>query len=53
MSQTLLTIEKALKENYQPAWNNQLGIEPTALLGKIKKQNATSDIVAAAATVGL
>ena len=51
--QTLSTIEKALKENYQPAWNNQLGIEPSALLGKIKKQSATSDIVVAAAPVGL
>ena len=53
MSQTLTTIEKALKENYLPAWNNQLGIEPTALLGKIKKQSAKSDIIVAAATVGL
>lgn len=51
--QTLSTIEKALKENYQPAWNNQLGIEPSALLGKIKKENAKSDIIVAAATVGL
>mgnify|MGYP007130631870 CR=1 FL=1 len=33
--QNLATIQKALKENYLPAWRNQLGIEPTALLGKV------------------
>lgn len=53
MSQTLTTIEKALKENYLPAWNNQLGIEPSALLSKIKHERTTSDIIVAAATVGL
>ncbi len=53
MSQNLITFEKALKENYLPAWRNQLGIEPSALLGKIKKPKLTSNKVVAAAPVGL
>lgn len=53
MSQNLLTFEKALKENYLPAWRNQLGIEPTALLGKIKKPKLTSDKIVASAPIGL
>lgn len=53
MSQNLITFEKALKENYLPAWRNQLGIEPTALLGKIKKKKLVSDQIVAMAPVGL
>lgn len=53
MSQNLLTFEKALKENYLPAWRNQLGIEPSALLGKIKKPKLTSNKIVASAPVGL
>lgn len=53
MSQNLLTFEKALKENYLPAWRNQLGIEPSALLGKIKKPALKSHKIVAAAPVGL
>lgn len=53
MSQNLITFEKALKENYLPVWRNQLGIEPSALLGKIRKQNLTSNKIVAAAPVGL
>lgn len=53
MSQNLITFEKALKENYLPVWRNQLGIEPSALLGKIRKQNLTSNKIVAAASVGL
>lgn len=53
MSQNLITFEKALKENYLPAWRNQLGIEPTALLGKIKKPKLVSNKIVASAPVGL
>ncbi len=53
MSQNLITFEKALKENYLPAWRNQLGIEPSALLGKIKKPKLTSNKIVASAPIGL
>lgn len=53
MSQNLLTIEKALKELYLPAWQNQLGIEPTPLLGKIKKIPLKANKIVATAPVGL
>mgnify|MGYP004471063545 CR=1 FL=1 len=53
MSQNLITFEKALKENYLPAWRNQLGIEPSALLGKIEKPKLTSNKIVATAPVGL
>lgn len=53
MSQNLITFEKALKDNYLPAWRNQLGIEPSALLGKIKKPKLTSNKIVASAPVGL
>ena len=36
--QNLKLFEKALKEQYLPAWRNQLGVEPSALLGKVKKK---------------
>lgn len=49
----LLAYEKVLKEGYRPAWNNQLGVEPSALLGKVKKVLLTSDIIVAAARIGL
>ncbi len=53
MSQNLSTFEKALKENYLPAWRNQLGIEPSALLGKIKKPKLKSNKIVASAPIGL
>lgn len=53
MSQNLINFEKALKENYLPAWRNLLGVEPSALLGKIKKPKLTSDKIVATAPVGL
>ena len=52
-AQTLKTFEKALKENYLPVWKNQLGIEPTALLAKIKKVPLKSDKIVATAPIGL
>ena len=51
--QNLNTFEKALKENYLPAWRNQLGTEPSALLGKIKKHKLTSNKIVASAPIGL
>lgn len=51
--QNLITFEKALKEGYLPAWQNQLGIEPSALLGKVKKVPLTNNIIVATAPIGL
>lgn len=53
MEQNLITFEKALKENYLPVWQNQLGVEPSALLGKIKKKPLKSNEITASAPVGL
>ena len=53
MAQNLITFENALKENYLPVWNNQLGTEPSPLLGKIKKVPLVSDKIVAAAPIGL
>lgn len=51
--QTLLTFEKALKDNYLPAWNNMLSTEPSPLLGKVKKIPLKSDKIVASAPIGL
>ena len=51
--QNLITFEKALKENYLPVWRNQLGVEPSALLGKIKKVPLVSNEIVASAPIGL
>lgn len=53
MSQNLITFEKALKENYLPVWRNQLGVEPSALLSKIKKPTLKANKIVASAPVGL
>lgn len=53
LSTYLETAEKALKECYLPAWQNQLYIEPTVMLEKIKHENALSDKITAAAELGL
>jgi hypothetical protein len=50
---TLKKIEKALKENYLPVWRNGLTIEPSPLLGKIKKVTLKSDKIVATAPIGL
>ena len=52
-AQTLVSIEKALKENYLPVWRNGLTTEPTPLLGKIKKVPLKSNKIVATAPVGL
>ena len=51
--QNLNTFEKALKEFYLPAWRNQLGVEPSALLSKIKKVTVKGNEIVATAPVGL
>lgn len=51
--QNLAKVERILKECYQPAWNNMLNIEPTALLAKLKKKNLKGQKIVAAAEVGL
>ena len=51
--QNLKTYEKALKEHYLPAWRNQLGTEPSALLGKVKKIKLVSNQIVASAPIGL
>ena len=52
-SQTLKTLEKALKEHYLPVWNNLLGIKPSAILSKIHKEKLTADEIVSVAPVGL
>ena len=52
-AQTLKTIEKALKDNYLPAWRNGLTTEPSPLLGKIKKVPLKSNKIVATAPQGL
>ena len=51
--QTLTNMEKALKENYLPVWRNGLTIEPSPLLGKIKKKKLTSNKIVTSAPIGL
>lgn len=51
--QNLTLFEKALKENYLPVLNNMLGIEPSALLSKIKQPKVTSNEIVTVAPVGL
>ncbi len=53
MPQNLITYEKALKEHYLPAWQNQLGIEPTPLLSKIKKVPLVGTKIVTSAPIGL
>ncbi len=51
--QNLITYEKALKENYLPVWKNQLNIEPSPLLAKIKKPKCVANKITASAPIGL
>ena len=51
--QNLKTYEKALKEVYLPLWRNQLGVEPSALLSKLRKKPLKGDNIVAAAPMGL
>lgn len=51
--QNLKTFEKALKDNYLKVWRNQLGIEPSPLLSKIKKVPLVSNTIVASSPIGL
>lgn len=51
--QNLIRIESALKENYLPAFVNMLGVEPSAVLSKIKKVPLDSQKFVGVAPVGL
>ena len=51
--QNIKTFENALKENYLPVWKNQLNIEPSAFLAKIKKPKCVANDITASAPVGL
>lgn len=51
--QNLITFEKALKEHYLPAFRNQLNIEPSPVLSKIKKAPLRSNEIVGAAPIGL
>lgn len=53
MAANLITYEKALKENFLPAWNNLAGIEPSALIAKMKKVPLTNNKIVATAPFGL
>ena len=53
MSQTLVTIEKALKDVYLPLWNNLLNVEPSAFLAAIKKVPIKGNNIVASAPFGL
>ena len=46
-------ISQIVKENYLPAWDNQLGVTPAAILSKIKKVDLKSDKIVTAAPIGL
>ncbi len=49
----LKNVEAVLKEFYLPAFENQMGIKPSALLQKIKKRTLVDDKIVAAAPLGL
>ena len=52
-AQIIPKIEKALKENYLKVWRNQLNVEPSPLLSKIKKVPLVSNKIVATAPIGL
>ena len=51
--QNMITLENTIKENYLPAFNNQIGTEASPLLAKIKKVPLKSDKIVSAAPIGL
>lgn len=51
--QILTTLENALKECYLPAWQNQLAVEPTPFLSKIKKVPLAGHEIVSTAPIGL
>lgn len=53
MSQNLLKISEILKNDYKPALENQIGIEPSPFLEKVKKIPLTANTIKAAAPIGI
>lgn len=53
MSQNLLKISEILKNDYKPALENQIGIEPSPFLEKVKKVPLTANTIKAAAPIGI
>lgn len=53
MSQNLDKITDILKYDYMPALENQIGIEPSPFLEKVKKAPLTASTIVAAAPVGI
>ncbi len=53
MEQNLKTLENALRVCYLPALQNQLGIEPAAILGKIEQTQLQGHYVETTAPIGL
>lgn len=51
--QVLENLEKILKYDYLPAWQNQINTNPSAFLAKIAKPLLVSDKISAAAPVGI
>lgn len=52
-TQYLTTIQKVLKECFLPAWQNQLAVEPTPFLSKIKKVPLAGHEIVSTAPIGL
>ncbi len=53
MSQNLLKISEILKNDYKPALENQIGIEPSPFLERVKKVPLTASTIKAAAPIGI
>lgn len=53
MSQNLLKISEILKNDYKPALENQIGIEPSPFFEKVKKVPLTANTIKAAAPIGI
>jgi hypothetical protein len=51
--QSIQKVEEIIKEIYLPAWKNQLSIEPTALLSKVKSVPITGPNIKAGSPFGL
>ena len=53
MSQNLLKISEILKNDYKPALENQIGIEPSPFLERVKKVPLTANTIKSAAPIGI
>lgn len=52
-TKNLLTAEEVLKDVYLPFWQNQIGIEPSPFISKIKKTQIESNNIVAGAPIGI